>query len=432
MIKIYLLFLLSFNLFATEGNEFIVKLKNNKTFSKPLIGLLSVKNLNLSFGNFYKIKSNSSKSLDDVKKDPNVLYIEPNFKYEEYEDKSDFFSQQWSLKNTGDNFVRTVFHSGVAGKDIRALDGWTITKGNENVVVAVMDSGVDFKHPDLNNQMWTNEAEANGIEGVDDDNNGYIDDIHGFNFPDERRDNTPMDYSGHGSHIAGVIASKDDGQGIIGVAPNVKIMALKIKGDITFGYTLENILKALDYAIQNKATLVTSSIGGNDYSKAYEEALNALANANMLFVQAAGNHGRDLSHFKVYPPSYNLPNMVNVGNHSGNGKRWMSSNIGKDHIALFAPGMNILSLAPGENYSDHTRKGPNYKFMSGTSMAAPFVAGALALLYSIEPDLSYKKAKQRLIDTAYKESSMKNQCISGGRLDLFNLLNNHGTAFKSN
>ncbi len=429
LMKLILLFLLSFNLMAAEFKGYILKVKDNSFLPDSLVS--SSKKLNISFGQFYLIDSKNSLMINDLKKDPRIDYIEPNYAYEllavegsgDITKSGDLFSKQWSLNNTGKNFPRTVLHGGVAGKDINALKGWEITEGHSEVIVGIMDSGIDYKHPELKNQLWINQKEMNGTEGVDDDGNGYIDDIHGHAFGDDGMGTDPMDYSGHGTHVAGIVAAEKNGIGVNGVAPGIKIMLLKTRS-AKGKYYVADIVESLDYAIKHGATLVTSSIGGEAYSKTYLEVLERMDEAKMLYVQAAGNHAKNLDRFTVYPPSYNTRNMINVGNHSGNGKKWLDSNYSKNLVGIFAPGVNILSLLNKDFYAGPGRGGYYYKVLGGTSMAAPHVAGALALLYSLEPNIGHLEAKERLLATVVKERRMKNQCQSGGRLDIYRLLMN--------
>ena len=424
-------------LMAKNYDGHIIKMKDSHSLKLSNKLSVQLEDLKVSFGNYYLIKGNNDEALtnilEDLKNNPNIDYIEPNFimkidfkesKISSISASKSLFEKQWNMNNTGKNFKRTVFHGGKKGKDINALKGWKISKGSKEVIVAVLDSGVDYNHPDLKDNIWINWAEKNGVEGVDDDNNGYVDDIHGYGFGNDiKGGNTPMDFNGHGTINGGIIAASDNDFGVMGVAPNVSLMLIKARSERGH-YKVANIVKAIDYAINMGATLVTSSIGGNDFSQAYLDVLNKMDEKKMLFVQAAGNHGKNLKRFKVYPPTYNLRNMVNVGNYSGNGKRSSLSNIGEKIISIFAPGTNILSLGPQDNYVDRNRNGHHYTYASGTSMAAPHVAGALALLYSHEPNIGYLEAKERLIKTAAKEKSMKKQCVAGGRLDIYRMLSN--------
>src|SRR3989339_2224642 len=215
--------LLSFNSMAFD---YIIKVKTGAKLNTKA----NLIKLNTSFGHFYKISGDQKAALQNLRNDPAVLYIEPNYTYKispiEISQKSTepSFSKQWGLLNTGSN-SGGFFSSGIAGRDINAVNAWKITTGSDEVKIAVIDTGVDYTHPDLKNNIWVNEAEQNGQAGVDDDQNGYVDDIHGYDFAN--KDGDPIDDHGHGTHCAGVIGASHNGIGVAGVMSKVKIVALK-------------------------------------------------------------------------------------------------------------------------------------------------------------------------------------------------------------
>lgn len=343
-------FLIPQFLLATTFDGYIIKLKKDRVqnFFSTFENKELFKDMNISFGKYYHVKQLDKGQISFIENNQNVEYIEPNYGYDlnyinegEVSEKTNdqLFEKQWGLQNTGSNSRAGNFGRGIKGKDINIIEAWKITKGNPEIIVGIMDSGVDYTHPDIKGSMWANEAEINGIEGVDDDGNGYVDDFNGYNFPGGKKyKGDPMDKNGHGTHTSGTVASKHDDYGMAGVAPNVKLMALKFKNDEDFKYYAKDALKAMDYAINNGAKVITCSIGGEAYSKTYLEGLNKLHEKGILFIQAAGNSNSNLDRKKVYPPSYDTPNMIVVGAHSGNGKKASFSNYGKKIVDIFAPG----------------------------------------------------------------------------------------------
>lgn len=409
---------LSTSLTATESRGYIVKLKDGAALSNKSADL--VKPLAVSFGNFVKIDGISNKALSDLALDPSVEYIEPNFVYHlpkvemgEIIDANkmvsdSLYDKQWGLKNTGKN-SGGWFSSGKAGEDMNAEGAWTVTKGNSDLVVAVIDTGVDYTHPDLAANMWTNDAEKNGLPGVDDDANGYVDDIYGYDFAGKDAD--PMDGHGHGTHCAGNIGAVHNDAGIAGMMANVKIMSIKFLSDSGSG-TTEDAILAVDYATRNGAKLMSNSWGGGEYSEALKEAIQAASDAGVVFVAAAGNESANNDRRNTYPANYEVDNVITVGAMEGKGKRSSFSNYGATKVHVFAPGSNI--------YSTVTRG--RYQNMSGTSMATPLVSGGIGLLLAHEPDLSVTEVRERVVATAVANGSLNDMAISNGRMDTKRLL----------
>ncbi|MGZ3807116.1 MAG: S8 family serine peptidase, partial [Bacteriovorax sp.] len=253
------IFLSAHSFAATPFNGYIVKLKNADGFlaDKSLLKMANVEKVTkTSFGNYAKITAKNGfldQSLESLRKNPNVEYVEPNYiitlkksssksssksslksslKSSSFVPNDPYFVKQWGLKNTGD-------HDTKLGEDINATKAWEITKGSKDVKIAVIDSGIDYNHPDLKNQIDINEAEKNGLPGVDDDNNGLIDDIYGYDFNAKRPD--PMDGNGHGTHCAGVIGAQHDGQGTVGVMANVKLIPVKFLNDKGVGEDIDAV-----------------------------------------------------------------------------------------------------------------------------------------------------------------------------------------------
>lgn len=406
--------------FAAE-NEYLVKLASNKG-QEALLGLKQMgetRSFSTSFGTFAVLKTKRNLETIDLKYIgalDGVSYVEENStfyalpivtseKEETVEDAS--FKKQWGLKNTGWN-GGPIWRMGKKGEDINAEKAWTVSRGRSTIKIAVIDTGVDYDHPDLKNNILMNEAEFNGTDGVDDDGNGYVDDVFGYDFANN--DGNPMDGHGHGTHCAGVIGATHNRSGVRGVMGRVKVLPIKFLGDNGSG-SLEGAVKSIDYAIKMKVDVMSNSWGGGGVNKSLKEAIEAANTAGIVFVAAAGNSSNDNDTKPSYPASYKVDNVISVGSMDGNGKKSWFSNYGKESVDIFAPGSDILS----------TVKKKGYKKMSGTSMATPFVSGAIGLLLTHEKNMSPKEIRERLIATAVKSKKLLKYGQSG-RLDAFRLL----------
>ncbi len=332
-----------------------------------------------------------------------ILYAEPDYEVEaDLTFPSDpRFDELWGMHNTGQS-------GGAVDADIDAPEAWDIGTGGDDVVVAVIDTGVDYLHPDLALNMWENEAEKNGTPGVDDDGNGYIDDIYGYDFCNN--DGDPMDDHYHGTHCAGTIgAVGDNGEGVAGVCWTVKIMAVKFLSSGGSGWTSDAI-KCVDYARLMGADVTSNSWGGGGYSQGLKDAIDAAGAAGMLFVAAAGNNSSNTDSNPHYPSSYDCESLISVMATEHNDNKSGFSNWGPTTVDLGAPGSNILSC----------KLGGGYKYLNGTSMATPHVAGACALLWSMDPALSNSEVKEILLSTV--NATLVGLCVSEGRLNLHNAI----------
>ncbi|RUL83405.1 S8 family peptidase, partial [Tautonia sociabilis] len=347
-------------------------------------------------------------TLAAARRDPAVLYAEPDYLISAAVAPNDpRFPEQWGLSNPASSVATTG--SLPIDADIDATTAWQTSTGNRSVVVAVLDSGVDYAHPDLAANIWTNRGEVPG-NGIDDDNNGYVDDIRGWDFVN--RDNDPRDDNSHGTHVAGTIgAVGDNGAGISGVAWRVSLMPLKVL-DRNGNGSISSAIDAISYAYRNGAVISNISWGGTQYSQALRDVIEtAGASTGHLVVAASGNSGRALDapgSPRFYPASYDLPNIVSVAASDRSDQRASFSNFGQVSVDLAAPGVDILSTTPGGAYS----------FKSGTSMAAPHVTGAAALLKAIDPTLDAQKLASALIGSADRLPSLAGTSVSGGRLNV--------------
>lgn len=409
--------------FASEPEavpgEYVVKLKNQYSISNVSKTTLSSKlgafvksvlpeqNVVVIQRPVFEIQKNVIKSLA---KNPLVDIVEPNFIYRALRTPNDpLYAKLWGMNNVGQ--ADPSNQVGIAGVDIGAEKAWDIETGNKDLIVAVIDTGIDYNHPDLKDNMWTNEAELNGKAGVDDDSNGFVDDVYGYNFSENKGDS--RDDQGHGSHCAGTIGAKgDDGKGIVGVAWNVKLMSVKFLSSSGSG-TLENALKAIDYATKMGAKIMSNSWGGGGFSQTLKEAIERSNAAGALFVAAAGNNGTNNDQSPVYPGSYQVPNVLSVAAIDNKGQMAGFSCYGRNAVHVGAPGVNVYSSTGGA-----------YDSFSGTSMATPHVSGIAALVLSHEPNLTNVQLKDRIIATAKPMQSLRGKVKSGGMANAYTALMN--------
>lgn len=313
----------------------------------------------------------------------------------------------------GPGAYESVTTNAVAGIDINLMPAWDLYAASQNkrsVTVAIIDTGIDINHPEIQSSLWINADEIPG-DGIDNDGNGFIDDINGWNFYDNNNAlyTGALDY--HGTHAAGTIAATRGSHGIAGITDNlfVKIMPVKALGGETGQGSTANVIKAIQYAEANGADICNLSFGATITDPLLEETIK---NSRMLFVVAAGNGdplgvGYDIDRSPIYPAAYPYDNIISVANLMFNGNLSSDSNFGINSVDLAAPGSYIVSTTPGDTYA----------FMSGTSMAAPMVTGVAALLYSYRPDISLTDVKNIIINSARKLDTLNGKVLSGGMLD---------------
>jgi len=276
--------------------------------------------------------------------DPNVEFAEPNYIVKTSAIPNDpGYSLQWGLNNTGQT-------GGIAGADIHARSAWDVTKGSNNIIIAVVDTGVAYDHPDLAGNVWVNTSELNGSAGVDDDQNGYIDDIYGWDFINNN--GYPVDYDQHGTHVAGIIAAKgNNGIGVSGVMWSARIMPLRFLG-VTGSGDVAKAAEAIEYAADNGARIINASWGGNDYSSTLYNAIEYARQKNVLVVAAAGNETMNNDIDAFYPASFSLSNIISVAATTQNDSIADFSNFGATSVDLGAPGVSIYSSVPVFSYGD--------------------------------------------------------------------------------
>lgn len=310
------------------------------------------------------------------------------------------FAEQWALSNTGQD-------GGKEGADLSALNAWTKTKGSKDVVVAVLDTGVDYTHLDLASNMW---ARPDNVPQYFDEELGTYNDLQGFDANINASD--PMDENGHGTHCSGIVGAEgNNNEGIAGINWNVQIMPLKFLGRGGFG-TTKDAIEAINYAIDRKQKgvnirIISASWGSTQYSKPLEDAIRAAGEQGILFVAAAGNSSTDNDRKPHYPSNYDLPNVISVAALDRTDSLASFSNYGAKTVHVAAPGREIVS----------TWLGNAYREASGTSMATPYVSGIAALVIANEPNISVEKLRERIIKSVDKIDSLNGKVVSGGRIN---------------
>jgi subtilisin family serine protease len=355
------------------------------------------------------------------KSDPRVEYAEPNYivKKAIFPNDSSFYLQ-WGFHNTG-QVVNGI--TGTPGADINAPEAWDIHTGTGTVVVAVIDTGADYSHPDISAHIWTNPFEIPD-NGIDDDQNGFVDDIRGWNFAYGNNDPMDDDVDGHGTHVSGVIGAVGNNTlGISGISWNVRIMPLKFLDNNGEG-AISDVIDAIDYAVKMGAKVINASYtypqscSGATPSITEKNAIQMAGHEGVLFVAAAGNFGCDNDRYPFYPSSHKLDNIISTtaSNQYDEFPSWSNYGINSVHVA--APGEDIYSTVP-------TWLG-SYNYMSGTSMATPFVSGLAALIMSYRTDFSLSHVKETIIGSVDAKPEFLGKTISGGRINAFNALSSPG------
>jgi len=410
-------------------NRLIVKLQNGATL--PAIQGLKWKNL---FGDVYSVTTNSlDNDFEQLQREPQVVYVEHDY----YGTKNKIsnkileisviqenkggvtpgtfndpgFSKQWALQNAKQY-----------GMSVLGAYQNRRTTPKEQIVVAVVDTGVDINHEDL--PIWKNEKEIPGNK-IDDDNNGYIDDINGINTlvrdAQGRATMDNRDAHSHGTHVSGSIgAIQNNGKGVVGVAEKVKIMGIRTVPNDSDELDVD-VIEAFIYAAKNGARIINCSFGKahNEGGMAVSEAIDFIGkNYNVLVVVAAGNSSQDIDRTPTYPASFTNDNLLVVASTSSSGGMSYFSNFGAAGVDIAAPGSNIYSSIPNNRYGN----------MSGTSMASPNTAGVAAEVLSHFPELSAVELKEVLMRSAVKVGGFQGRIVSGARVDLQMALESAGSA----
>jgi subtilisin family serine protease len=295
------------------------------------------------------------------------------------------------------------------GQDVaQAQTAWSRGVKGKNIIVAVIDSGVDATHPQLKNQIAVNTRET--VNGIDDDQNGFVDDVIGWNFAVSEGMGHPntKDTNGHGTHLAGIIAAEHSTGPVLGVAPEAKILPIQFMDDSGAG-SIGRAIMAINYAVKMGAKVINASWGTAGCNKTLENTVAQLADQGVLFVTAAGNESTDLSYSPSYPAAYSFPSQITVGALTYSGYRAEFSNYGS-LVHMVAPGSPIYSTLPT------SRQPSGYGYMSGTSMAAPFVSATAALLWSYQPAASLSQIRDAILNSVYVKDHLN--VSTHGQLDI--------------
>lgn len=301
-----------------------------------------------------------------------------------------------------------------------AARAWEISKGSKKIIVAVIDTGADVKHEDLANNIWVNPGET-GLDSkgrnkatnrIDDDGDGFVDDVNGWNFVSNSGDLT--DNHGHGTHIAGIIgAEAGNGKGIAGIAPQVSLMILKYYDPkVAATDNLKNTVNAIKYAVKMHANIINYSGGGTEFSQEEYDAVEEARKQGVLVVAAAGNERSNSDKHKYYPADYGISNTISVTAIDPLTEVLASSNYGTETVDIAAPGQNILSTLPNNSYG----------YMTGTSQATAFVTGAAVLVMAHKEQYQAEDVKKYILATGNSEQSLIAKCRTSKQLNLFKAL----------
>jgi subtilisin family serine protease len=404
--------LVRFNTAASPSDRALARAQVNGTLVRNYHLVQGLEHLQLHGG------LSVERAAENLRRLPFVAYAHPNYVIAAVQLPDDeYFAEQWALHNTGQDSLFGAFAGGTADADVDWPEAWTARIGS-GAVVAVLDTGIDYRHTDLQANVWQNAAEAGGSAGIDDDGNGYVDDLRGWDFANN--DNGPLDGHGHGTHVAGTIgAVANNTRGVAGVMWNGKVMALKILDDNGYGL-LSDAVDALQYAVAQGARVSNNSWGYSEVLPEEEADHNALRDAiaaagsqGHLFVAAAGNDGINTDFAPHFPSSFNLDNIIAVTATDNNDQLAWFASFGPATVDLAAPGDYVFST-----YKLFGGSLDDYAWLSGTSMSTPHVAGVAGLLFGLQPGWTYQQVRQRILATARSVAALAGTSVTAGVLDV--------------
>lgn len=389
--------LIRFRQSASEQDRNILVASKGARRDKKLAGKSRFEKLRLAAGR--DLQSLAA----ELRQNPMVEIAEPNYLVERDEIVPDDpqFDKQWALRNTGQN-------GGQVTADLGAAQAWETTTGSPSTLIAVIDSGIDFTHPDLHNNQWTNLSEQ--ANGIDDDHNGLVDDLHGWDWV--AASNQITDEQGHGTLMAGLIAAEgNNATGTTGVMWRAGLMSLRVldrngTGDVA------KAVEAIDYAVDKGATIINCSWGTDEESLILKDAIQRAAVREVLVVCSAGNGARDIDGIPYYPASFDLPNLIAVAATDNFDQIISSSNLGAAHVAIAAPGAGLLT----------TQMGGGYGLTTGTSGAAALVSGVAGLVKTARPMLSAANTRAAIINGSRLVADLAGKVSSSGVVSAYGAL----------
>ncbi len=352
-------------------------------------------------------------TINELRNDPAIEYVEPNYVLKKFADSlasSQTYSESdlTAFLQPGDTYSQSY-------ANVHVNQAWaqekTLAQNPERPIVAIVDTGIDYTHKifQQSGAMWVNPREI-PANGVDDDGNGYIDDVYGYNFHGHTAN--PMDDDGHGTHCGGIVLGVGQDIFATNLEPaRIRIMALKFLGADGSGSTGDAV-SAIYYAVNNGATVISNSWGGSGYSQSLHDALIYAYNHHVIITSAAGNYATNNDATSMYPANYPVPGQISIAASNDSDSLASFSNFGANSVHLAAPGVTILSSVPGNQF----------RFMSGTSMATPFVAGLAALAIREAPALTGYQIKNILINSSVLVAGLGGKVSSRGRADVYNAL----------
>lgn len=370
---------------------------------------------------FQGIKNNDNKNPD---KEPKV-FLKSQLETENSKNRNLELSEATKVQTEVPNEPKIIMNDPALSlawghEKTDAQKAWELSMGGKNIKVCVIDTGVDINHEDLKDNIWVNPGES-GLDtfgksksnnGIDDDENGFIDDVHGWNFVNNNNDLT--DNHGHGTHISGIIgAVAGNGKGVAGIAPQVTLVNIKyFDPKVSSSDVLASTIKAIDYSVTVGCEFINYSGGGTEYSQEEKSAIDRARTRGVLFIGAAGNNKANSDVHKYYPADYGLENIISVTAIDPKTEVLSSSNFGIETVDLAAPGQSILSTMPNNTYGE----------MTGTSQATAFVTGAAVLIKGLRPQFNYSDMKKYILSTGDQRDSLALKTKTARKLNLFKSL----------
>lgn len=396
--------------------EYLIKYRVDMGSSQVISKIQSKVNLKAAFPEMnmlhFSVKPGQESAINEIKNDPEVLFVEPNYILEKIDERRP--GEVVDRLSAEDMHAQSSLSYSQNYSAVRVEQAWSVSSPfsySKRPIVAIIDTGLDKQHELFvrSNALWVNPKEIPG-NGIDDDQNGYIDDINGWNFISNNASFT--DDEGHGTHVAGIVV----GAGLDIFSPQIdqsKILVMPLKFlDASGAGSTANAIKAIYYAVNNGAKIINNSWGGPGYSSALLEALSFAYNQHVLIVSAAGNSSKNNDSNEMYPANYIVPSNISIAASSDSDRIASFSNYGANNVHVTSPGVYIYSSLPGNMYGS----------MSGTSMAAPFVAGIAALALREAPSLTGYQLKNLILSTAIPFSQLSGKVYTGARVDAYGLV----------